>query len=296
MATRNYMNIIDISHWQNGINLATLFQKNADLDGVIVKATGGVGYVDPNCDGWVQWLKANGKPWGFYHFLDDDFRNSSGTREADFFVSQTKNYFKHGIPFADYEYPATYKGTAYLKEFLDRVYALTGVKCGVYCSLSIVQSQDFTAIHEAGYPLWMAQYPDYNPTGFQPNPWQRGSYAPYTQLMMQQYTSSGYIAGYGKRLDLNKFFGTISDWNRYAQAEEQPTDLKPADPQIVMRVLKNEFGTNSNGRPDKLRAIGYDPTLVQAKVDELYNIADNFKKTLGANKDYAACIGKILGG
>jgi len=292
---RDYMNIIDISHWQSGINLATMFQKNADLDGVIVKATGGVGYVDPNCDGCVQWLKANNRPWGFYHFMNDDFRYSSGTKEADFFVANTLNYFKHGIPFADYENPATQKGTAYLKEFLDRVYELTGVKCGVYCSLSIVQSQDFSAIHAAGYPLWMAQYADFNPTGFQPNPWQRGSYAPYKKLMMQQYTSSGYIAGWNGRLDLNKFFGTVQDWNEYAQAEEQPTVLKPADPTVVKDVFDDVYG-KGNSRVNALRRAGYDPSSVQGKVNELCSLADKLEKEIGGNMPYIDSITKLLKG
>ena len=166
------MNIIDISHWQSGLNLATVFSQNPTLDGVIVKATGGVSFVDYSCDGWVQWLIENNKPWGFYHFLDDDFKNYNGKAEAEFFVKNTKNYFGKGFPFADYEYPATYKGNAYLKQFLDRVYELTGVKCGVYCSLSIVQTQDFSAIAAAGYPLWLAPYPDNNiVNGFIENPW-----------------------------------------------------------------------------------------------------------------------------
>lgn len=292
---KNYLNVIDISSWQSGMNLATMYSANKDLDSVIVKTTGGVSYVQQTADPWIQWLISNGKPWGFYHYLDDDYRNSTGKAEAQFFVKNCKNYFKHGIPFADYEHPATYKGTAYLKDFLDEVYRLTGVKCGVYCSLSIVQSQDFSKICEAGYPLWLAQYASMNPTGFQEYPWQRGSYAPYKSLMMHQYTSSGYLNGWKSRLDLNKFFGTLDDWNKYVQGDEaEPVELKPADPKVVMAVLSGEYGCG-NERTNALRSKGYDPESVQEKINQLYSIADQVKAVIKGNEGYLGCISQIAG-
>ena len=85
------MNVIDISGWQAGLNLATLFQKNPDLGGVVIKATGGT-CIDQSSTfrPWADWLIANNKPMGFYHFLNDDLRACGGAAEADFFVSKTK--------------------------------------------------------------------------------------------------------------------------------------------------------------------------------------------------------------
>ena len=292
------MNFIDISNWQKSIDLATVFAKNAALDGVIVKSTGGVSGVQATCDPWVQWLMANGKPWGFYHYLDEDYRGSTGKAEAEWFVKNTKNYFGHGMPFADYEAQAKSLGTGYLKEFLDTVYSLTGIKAGVYCSLTVVQSQNFSAIASAGYPLWLAQYADMNPTGIQENPWQKGSYAPFTKYIIQQYSSCGQLAGYGFRLDMDKVWLTRAEWDEMVKGSApspapMPTVLKPADPEVVNAVLCNEYGINAE-RVRKLKEAGYDPDSVQAKINELYAIAAKVKPIIGNNLDYLGCIGQIM--
>lgn len=290
------MNAIDISHWQGGLNLSALFSQNPDLGAVIVKATGGVGYVDPNCDSWVQWLRANNVPWGFYHFMDDDFRHSSGTKEADFFVAKTENYFGEGIPIADYEYPANYKGTAYLKEFLDRVTELTGVKPMVYCSLSVVQSQDFSRIAAAGYTLWLAQYADNNVVnGFQAHPWQQGSFAPFDRITMHQYTSHGRLKGWSGNLDFDIFYGDRADWDRLAGVNPgpEPEPLKPADPEVVNAVLRGEYG-NGSARAGNLERAGYDSEDVQNKVNELYAVALSCHNYTRGNEDYLNSILYIL--
>ena len=48
------MNFIDISNWQAGIDLSTLFAEN-NLDGVIIKATEATGYTNPQFSAWAQW-------------------------------------------------------------------------------------------------------------------------------------------------------------------------------------------------------------------------------------------------
>ena len=56
------MKIRDISHHDTMPNLS-------GYDGVLIKATEGVGYVDPALDTNVAAAKAAGKPWGLYHYL-----------------------------------------------------------------------------------------------------------------------------------------------------------------------------------------------------------------------------------
>lgn len=290
------MNLIDISSWQRGLDLSTLFAQNPSLDGVIVKSTGGASYVQDTCDPWVQWLIAHGKPWGFYHFLDDDCKHSSGKTEAEWWVKNCRDYFGVGMPFADYEAQAKDHGTKYLKEFLDTVYDLTGVKAGVYCSLSVVQTQNFTAIAEAGYPLWVAQYANYNRVdGFLDRPWQYGSVAPFDRYVMQQYTSMGYLNGYDGRLDFDKFDGTAEDWRQMASGvAPQPVPvLKPADPSVVLSVLHGDYGTG-NQRITALTNAGYDAENVQKKVNELYGISLSCKRYIGDNMPYLNSIEWIL--
>ena len=291
------MNLIDISGWQKGLNLSTLFAKNPALDGVIVKATGGVSYVNPKCDPWVQWLIANKKPWGFYHYLNDDNQGSSGAMEARYFVQNTRVYFGHGMPWVDYEGEALKMGTLYLKAFLDTVLDMTGVKCGVYCSQSVTQSQDFYEIAKAGYPLWMAQYADMQPVnGFVDSPWHSGSVAPFDGYVMQQYTSCGRLDGWSGNLDFDKYNGTAEDWRKMLGGKEEsapvPTPAPTPTPQkkkcnqlVVSEVLQGKYG-NGSDRVKRLTDAGYDAEEVQKKINELYGIALTCKKYCKGNMDY----------
>ena len=49
------MNFIDIASWQAGIDLDKMFRTNP-LDGVIIKATQGTQYVNPEYAAWFKWL------------------------------------------------------------------------------------------------------------------------------------------------------------------------------------------------------------------------------------------------
>lgn len=205
------MNFIDIASYQSGIMLDVLFQNNP-IDGVIVKTTGGTGYVNPFASDWLEWLIQNNKPFGFYHFLEDGYGQTSGTQEADFFIDNSWKYFGKGIPFVDWEGAALKFGTQYPIDFLKRVKDKTGYTCGIYMSRSRI-SRDFLQVTDC--PLWVAQYADYNVVdGFVEDPWKNGSVSPWAQETLRQYTSSGKLAGYAGRLDFDKFYGNLNDWNR----------------------------------------------------------------------------------
>ena len=224
------MNFIDISSYQAGIVLDTVFAQNK-LDGVIVKSTEGMKYVNPYCDKWVQWLIANDKPWGFYHFLN----STDPVAEAKSFVKNTVNYFRDGVPIADFEgnIVSAY-GTYYLRRFLETVYDETGVKPLVYCNLSTLSSDvnGFKTSAEKGYKLWLAQYASTKEQiGFNPYPWRSGSVAPFENPTMHQYTDHGKLNGYSGYLDLDIFYGDINDWNTLAGKNEvKPEPTPEPDP------------------------------------------------------------------
>ena len=284
------MNFIDIASWQSGINLPAVFASNP-IDGVIVKATQYISYVNPDFSGWAKWLSDNGKPFGFYHYCN----GTNSEEEAVHFYNTVKAYIGKGIPIADYEGDALSSGTAWLKKFLDKFYELSGVRCMIYCSLSVIHEQDFSALTE--YPLWIAQYADMAVVnGFLENPWQRGSVSPFAKYWMHQYTSNGRLNGYSGALDLDKFYGNVNDWNTLAKSGAAPTPtptptptpvpvLKPASPSIVLAVLKNEYGIGDE-RINRLRADGYDPTDVQNTINRLYDEAINVKEDIGNDMPY----------
>ena len=244
------LNFIDISSWQTGINLEALFAQNP-LDGVIVKATEGLNYVNPECDKWVQWLIRNKKPWGFYHFLNA----TDPVAEAKRFVKDTINYFGDGVPVADYEGTiVSAYGTYYLKRFLDTVYSETGVQPLVYCNLSTIQNDvnGFRSIAEDGFQLWLAQYATMNPTGFLPNPWQKGSVQPFKKITMHQYTASGKLNGFSGALDLDIFYGTAENWRELAGEKEKPAP-EPSEDWLQ----------------DWIDYLEDEKSRIQAKIDEL---------------------------
>lgn len=110
---------IDVSGWQPD---TIVEQVAGSIDFVIVKATEGTGYVSGACDPQVQDAIRLEKLWGFYHFASP----GDATAQADYFVDNTKNYFRHGVPVLDFEAQAAgMYGGAWVREFCDRVFAST---------------------------------------------------------------------------------------------------------------------------------------------------------------------------
>ena len=201
------LNGIDISGWQDGINLDAV-----PADFVIVKATEGTDYVNGDCDRAYQQAKSGGKKVGVYHFADG---NSSGTAEADYFVDNISGYIGEAILILDWETNAVNCGPGYAKEFLDHVQARTGVKPMIYMSGSVVNEWDWSGVVAGDYGLWMAYYSLDSCNGYVPD---AAMYpiSDWSGAAMLQYTSGGYLPGWGDRLDLNVFYGDGNAWDAYA--------------------------------------------------------------------------------
>lgn len=300
------LNFIDIASHQAGMDLATMFAENPSLDGVIIKAGSGTGYTNPYFKGWADWLHDNGKMLGAYHYCrETTTRPGTAKAEAEHFYSLVKPYIGSIVTAADFERDnsdALVQGTGWLKDFLDAFYQLSGVKPLVYCSQSITQSYNFKEIAAAGYKLWMAQYAN-NKTvyGFQDNPWQSGSVAPFAGYAIHQYTSQGYLNGFNRNLDFDKFYGSKEDWFALAggaspspaPAPDPTPSLKPADPEVVAAVLSGAYG-NGNERITALRNAGYDPQSVQSKINTLYSIAVKCRQICADNMEYLEQIKNII--
>lgn len=211
---------IDISHWQQGINLATV-----GCDFVIIKATQGTKFVDPCCNKFYQTAKEAGRKLGVYHFADG---LSSGTAEADHFIKNVKGYIGEAILVLDWEADALKKGVSYAKEFLDRVYEVTGVRPLIYMSKSTCREYNWTEVVNGNYGLWMAQYANKKPTSYQDKPWTDskglGAFKGYA---IHQYSSKGQLPGYGGDLDLDIAYMTPAAWDKYAKANPVLMKDKP---------------------------------------------------------------------
>ncbi len=224
---------IDISNYQRGLDLAAI-----DCDFAIMKATEGTSIVHDTCDPWVEQCKALGLSWGFYHF----FNAEDATAQADYFVDQCRGYFGHGIPVLDYEmYGRT--GTGNAKRFLDRVFERTGVRCMVYTSRSVLTEEDWSAI-APNHALWVAQYANTNPTGWQESPWlPAGSFGAWSDVTMHQYTDNGRIGGYNGRLDLDIAYLDADGWQRIAQGDREGDTMSENVERAAVETLRTDDPT-----------------------------------------------------
>ena len=244
------MNGIDISNYQRGLDLSKV-----PCDFVICKATEGTSIIHNTCDPWIQQAKQLGKKWGFYHFA----AGGDAIEEAEFFIRNTENYFGNGIPVLDYEMYGR-KGTEWVQKWLDHVYSKTKVRCMVYCSRSVLKEDDWSKI-APNHALWVAQYPNSKPTGYQTEPWfPKGSIGAFTHVTMHQYASTGRLNGWNGNLDLDIAYLTPEAWDKIAQGDRKvtpkPTPAQPTTPtattlDLVLKVMLGEYG-NGEERKQKL--------------------------------------------
>lgn len=220
------LNGIDISSWQTGINIPRV-----PADFVIVKATEGTWYTSPCFRAQADATLNSGKLLGVYHYIT----GGNAQTEAQYFVNAAKPYIGRAILALDFESGnnKAYGNTVYLQQCAQTVYKLTGVRPLLYGS-----QRDYgrlAAVSKAtNCGLWIAQYRDYAHIGYQNKPWNEDAY----DCAMRQYSSAGSLPNYGGNLDLNKFYGDRTAWNKYAQSDHAtpPPAPKPAPKPAVSPI------------------------------------------------------------
>ena len=267
---------IDISHHQDGINIASL-----DVDFVIAKATEGVGYTDNCCDKFYQAAKNAGKKLGVYHFARPDLGNSA-IDEADYFLKETTGYHKEAILILDWE-SGDLGNVTWAKQWLDRVYQKTGVKPVIYMSASVMSSYDWSSVANADYGLWIANYGSNNGQP-QESVFNRYPLKYWTFYALWQYTSKGRLNGYNGNLDLNYFSGNSSAWDKYAggKPSTSTSTSKPTEKSIdelAQEVIAGKYG---NGDARK-KALGTRYDEVQARVNKILGVNNKVYYTVQKN-------------
>lgn len=255
------LNGIDISNWQSGINLAVV-----PCDFVVIKATEGTGYVNPDYKRAYSQAKAVGKCLGIYHYAS----GGNVQAEAEHFLKNAGNRVGEAMLVLDWEgrsNPAFgVNDRGWVKAWCDYLAAKTRINPVVY-----VQQSMMNRLQNIGnYGLWVAQYANMEPTGYQAVPWNEGTYS----CVMRQYSSTGRLDGWDGNLDLNKFYGDRKTWNRYAGASDPANPENPSagerDPEgttfaLVFRTMRGEFG---NGEERKKR-LGKRYGEVQGMIDHI---------------------------
>ena len=219
------MDGIDISNHQRGINVDQV----AGLDFVIIKATEGRTYRNPDMSRTYRDARADGLKTGLYHYAS----GGNAVAEAEHFVNTVGDRVGENILVLDYEGTAVNNGVGWAMDFMDAVYNMTGVKPVIYMSRSVISRYDWTPAVKAGYKLWVAAYyRGYTPIyGFVNNPPIYGSLGEYSNdTVMYQYTSTGRLSGWGGNLDLDVFYGNESDWDALA-GHQSSGDYNPGEPE-----------------------------------------------------------------
>ena len=259
------LNGIDISSYQSGIDLTVV-----PCDFVIIKATQGTGYVNPDCDRAYQQAKRAGKLRGTYHYVG----GGNAVAEADYYANNIKGYLKDGLLAIDWEAEqnSAWGNEAYLEQLVRRVIERTGVKPLIY-SMASRYAQVAAVAKKLDCGLWIAEYADMNPTGYQAHPWREGAYA----CAIRQYTSTGRLNGWGGDLDLNIAYMTRDQWAKYvnpggkpaaapAPSKPAPAPAKKSEDTIAAEVIAGKWG-NGQDRVNRLKKAGYNPATIQAKVN-----------------------------
>ena len=239
------LNGIDIASHQAGI-----VPSNTSADIVIIKATGGVGYVNDRAHGaWKDWeeladeVLASGKLLGLYHYANERGCSSTAAREAEFFLNETKAYHEKFVPVLDWEADALMNPPSWAHEWLEKVQAKTKSKPMFYGGASNVNNNDYSSI--VAYPLWMASYLNrYIGAGFVTNPVNTWGTGNWPSMTMYQYTSTGRISGYDGPLDLSCFYGTRDDWKALT-GREKPK--QPSSKPINNAGLKYQAHVQDSG-------------------------------------------------
>lgn len=254
------LRVVDVASHQAGIVTGTL-----DCDAVICKATEGTGYVNPYCDEHYQSAKAAGKLLGVYHYAS----GGNPEAEAEFFINNVQGYLHEAILVLDWESGdnAAWGDSSWVARFCAQVVALTGINPMIYVQRSAVNQ----CVGLGDYGIWLAEYPDYAPRGwdayYPPN--YSGDYA------MHQFTSSGAISGWSGPLDLSLFFGDTNAWLAYAGATGQPIPQPQIQVQSYEQPTVQSSGTTYIVQPgDTLSEIAQRFGTTYQSLAAINNIAD----------------------
>jgi len=179
--------------------------KNSGRNFSFVKATEGVGYVNPYFNADWSAIRANGMVRGSYHYARPDASSTSAAEQARYFVSVAGRMQATGdlALILDFEDSGGLSPSAlitWVHSWLDTITALTGRTPIIYTYPYFWRSAMGNSAGFTRYPLWIA---DYN-----------GGSAPQTPLIggwnswaFWQYTDRGSIPGVSTGVDISKFSG-----------------------------------------------------------------------------------------
>lgn len=268
------LNGIDIASYQAGLDFSKV-----PCDFAIIKATQGTGYTNPDCVRAVEQAMSLGKGVGVYHYIS----GGNAVAEANFFINSILNWIGKVMICLDWELDqnSAWGDESYLEQVINQVIARTGVPPMIYAPASRYnQVAEVAKRHNCG--LWIAQYADMNPTGYQNTPWNEGAYT----CAIRQYSGSGRLNGWNGDLDLDKFYGSLDDFRKYygssSSAPSKPSTSGPSGTTLQLATWTME-GLYGNGA-DRKKNLG-------SRYDEVQNFINHI-----ASADVNTLVNEVYAG
>lgn len=268
------LNGIDIASYQAGLDFSKV-----PCDFAIIKATQGTGYTNPDCVRAVEQAMSLGKGVGVYHYIS----GGNAVAEANFFIDSILNWIGKVMICLDWELDqnSAWGNESYLEQVINHVIERTGVPPMIYAPASRYnQVAEVANRHNCG--LWIAQYADMNPTGYQITPWNEGAYT----CAIRQYSGSGRLNGWNGDLDLDKFYGSLDDFRKYygssSSAPSKPSTSGPSGTTLQLATWTME-GLYGNGA-DRKKNLG-------SRYDEVQNFINHI-----ASADVSTLVNEVYAG
>lgn len=223
----------DVSKWQ-GSNVDFTKAAASGQKFVFIKATEGVGYVDPQFERNWRIAGAAGLIRGAYHFarvsrsesVEEDAR-----AEATWFARTVGTLIPGDLPpVLDIEWDKRASGikakdvVAWCHVFLETLEELTGRVPIVYTGVNFWRHKLLKSREFDRYPLWLVQYTS-KPRPHKPLVHEDadGNVAWEWKATFWQWSHTGPVAGVGDKVDENFFFGTMKELRSLAGYTEEPS-------------------------------------------------------------------------
>jgi GH25 family lysozyme M1 (1,4-beta-N-acetylmuramidase) len=268
------LNGIDIASYQAGLDFSKV-----PCDFAIIKATQGTGYTNPDCVRAVEQAMSLGKGVGVYHYIS----GGNAVAEANFFIDSILNWIGKVMICLDWEFDqnSAWGNESYLEQVINQVIARTGVPPMIYAPASRYNEVAPVA-QRNNCGLWIAQYADMNPTGYQNTPWNEGAYT----CAIRQYSGSGRLNGWNGDLDLDKFYGSLDDFRKYygssSSTPSKPSTSGPSGTTLQLATWTME-GKYGNGA-DRKKNLG-------SRYDEVQNFINHI-----ASADVNTLVNEVYAG
>lgn len=265
------LNGVDIASWEPGIDWGVL-----PADFVIVKASQGDWYVNPEYDAQMGGASSSNRLLGIYHYAD---ARGDAHQQATLFVSKAQPWLGKATLWLDWEDSSILDaGPDWCRTFIDDVKSQTGyATVGIYMSKSVCNRWDWSGLTDC--PLWGAQYATDDPTyGYQSDPWQsaQGWGAWGASPTIFQYTGTGHLDGFNGDIDLNVAYISREQWAAMCGGAATPAPSPVTGPvAAAQRKLRSIRDARGWGGPEVDGISGQESqtdliALWQTVLNELY--------------------------